>query len=91
MGLKVESFNTPSCSISASLEQNSYNQIICSKNNSRNKDKLITNVVGHGPTTSLVSLDHLHLYPIAPCLHPQGRRGTTFLKPSLCPVDLIQN
>lgn len=60
MGLKVQSFNTPSHLISASLEQNSCNQISHGKNNTKGKSKLIANAVGGGATAPLVSLSHLH-------------------------------
>lgn len=64
MGLEVQSFNTPSHLISASLEQNNCNQIICSKNNSRGKDELIANVVGDS------ALCQFGLFRSSPCTVP---------------------
>lgn len=60
MGMKVQSFNTHSRLISASLEQNSCNQITCSKNNSWGKEKLIANEDGDSATKPFVSLGCLH-------------------------------
>lgn len=70
----------PSHLISASLEQNSCNQIICGKNNSRGKDKLITSVVGDSATTLCVSLGCLHYNPLhCSSTHKNGEKNPSFL------------
>lgn len=58
MGLKVQ-FQDAHL-ISASLEQNRCNQIICSKNNSRGKDKHTVNTVRNSATMLFVSLGCLY-------------------------------